>query len=189
MMKTVLLAGAISGLLGNAAAFKVAEIANPMVNERYASGAVHMNLMATKESTFTRQLNAGAYNSSQYASIAAFTPCTNGKAAGYSCKNIDLYSYTSHSSLGSATGQGSSSWGWTSATGREIIIVAQVSSVIRALPGGYLTADIFSQADGAAFAEIKSDGSVTYLGRLPKQSTNSIWRGEYIQSYPVLSSH
>lgn len=40
---------------------------------------------------------------------------------------------------------------------------------------GQMLTDV--QADGAAFAEIKSDGSVVYLGRLPKQSSNSIWRG------------
>lgn len=128
-MKTFVLASALSVFLGNlaqASRYKLTEIANPMINERYASGAVHMSLMASKESTFTRQLEAGAYDSSQYASIAQFTPCTNGTASGYSCKNIDLYSYTPHADLGSETGRGSSSWGWTSPDGREIIIVAQV---------------------------------------------------------------
>ncbi|KAF8637031.1 hypothetical protein AX16_010886 [Volvariella volvacea WC 439] len=157
-MKTTFLAGAFASLIGIAQAgfAGIQEFHNPATQERYASGAVHMQLMSTKESTFQRQLDAGAYDSSQYASIQAFTPCVNGKAAGYSCSNIDLYSYTPHSALGSSVGQGSSSWGWTSPDGREIIIVAQ--------------------ADGAAFAEVNSDGSVRYLGRLPRQSTNSIWR-------------
>jgi hypothetical protein len=32
------------------------------------------------------------------------------------------------------------------------------------------------QEDGTAFAEIKSDGTISYLGRLPQQSVISVWR-------------
>ena len=52
----------------------------------------------------------------------------------FKCNNIDFYDFKSHAELGSATGEGSSSWGWTSPNGREFVAVAQ--------------------ADGAAFAEI-----------------------------------
>jgi hypothetical protein len=33
-----------------------------------------------------------------------------------------------------------------------------------------------AQSDGAAFAEITSDGKLVYLGRLPQYSSVSIWR-------------
>ena len=58
--------------------------------------------------------------------------------------------------MGSKTGQGSSSWGWTSPQGREFIAIGQ--------------------ADGAAFAEITKDGKLSYLGRLPQYSVPAIWR-------------
>jgi choice-of-anchor B domain-containing protein len=69
---------------------------------------------------------------------------------------VDFYDFVSHANLGSRTGQGSSSWGWVSDTGREFVVIAQ--------------------ADGAAFAEITSAGRLVYLGRLPTYSANSIWR-------------
>lgn len=68
----------------------------------------------------------------------------------------DLYHFLPHSALGSETGEGSSSWGWTSSDGREFVAIGQ--------------------ADGAAFVEIGSDGKMTYLGRLPQYSVPSIWR-------------
>jgi hypothetical protein len=69
---------------------------------------------------------------------------------------IDFYDFRSHADLGSRTGEGSSSWGWTSDDGREFGVIAQ--------------------ADGAAFVEITSDGRLSYLGRLPQYSSTSIWR-------------
>jgi hypothetical protein len=61
-----------------------------------------------------------------------------------------------HDELGSNGGEGSSSWGWTSADGREFIAIAQ--------------------SDGAAFAEISAKGKLIYLGRLPQYSVPAIWR-------------
>jgi len=69
---------------------------------------------------------------------------------------IDLYSFKSHAELGSRTGQGSSSWGWTSPEGREFVAIGQ--------------------ADGAGFIEITKDGQMLYLGRLPAVSKPAIWR-------------
>lgn len=126
-MKTTLLVGALSTLLGHVAGIKLETIHNPPVNELFRSGQVHMSLIGAKESTFERQLQAGAYNSSQYPSVRRFTPCIRGKAAGYSCSNMDLYAFAPHTELGSETGEGSSSWGWTSRDGREIMVVGQVS--------------------------------------------------------------
>lgn len=71
--------------------------------------------------------------------------------------SIDLYSFLSHADLGSWVGRGSSSWGWTSADGREIVAIGQY--------------------DGTAFAEITSEGKLVYLGRLPQyDKIGSQWR-------------
>lgn len=53
---------------------------------------------------------------------------------------IDFYDFKSHADLGSSTGEGSSTWGWTSPDGREFIAIAQ--------------------ADGAAFAEVSPEGKL-----------------------------
>jgi hypothetical protein len=67
-----------------------------------------------------------------------------------------LYDFKSHSDLGSKTGFGSSSWGWTSQEGREFVAIGQ--------------------QDGAAFAEIDKNGKLIYVGRLPYHSIPSWWR-------------
>lgn len=69
-----------------------------------------------------------------------------------------MYDFKSHADLGSATGEGSSTWGWTSPEGREFIAVAQ--------------------ADGASFSEVSAEGKLIYLGRLPQYPTAEpiIWR-------------
>jgi choice-of-anchor B domain-containing protein len=69
---------------------------------------------------------------------------------------MDLYSFKSHADLGSPSGEGASSWGWTSEDDREFVAIAQ--------------------SDGAAFAEITEDGELVYLGRLPHNSVASLWR-------------
>ncbi|KAK3324890.1 hypothetical protein B0H66DRAFT_491494 [Apodospora peruviana] len=141
------------------------------VAEIYESGSVHMDLMARKKATWDQQRTLGAMNSAQYKShpiSAAAGPvlCQNGTAKvvpgdamnTFKCNKVDFYDFVSHAGLGSKTGEGSSSWGWTSPTGREFVVVAQ--------------------ADGAAFAEITSAGKLVYLGRLPqaKGAATSIWR-------------
>lgn len=67
-----------------------------------------------------------------------------------------MYHFLPHAELGSAVGQGSSSWGWTSPDGREILAIGQ--------------------KEGTAFAEISKEGKLVYLGRLPHNSVASIWR-------------
>ncbi len=76
----------------------------------------------------------------------------------FKCNKVDYYDFVSHADLGSTTGEGSSSWGWTHHEGREFAVIAQ--------------------ADGAAFAEITKAGKLVYLGRLPQPPTAqpSIWR-------------
>ena len=70
---------------------------------------------------------------------------------------IDFYDFKNHADLGSKTGEGSSSWGWTDPdSDREFVVIAQ--------------------ADGASFSEVSSEGKLIYLGRLPQYSSESIWR-------------
>jgi choice-of-anchor B domain-containing protein len=137
---------------------------NPRTEMLYRSGAFMRQIMEDKEKTFTRQREAGAYQSSQYPPIDKRVNCVNGLATAipgnpnytFRCNNIDLFNFKSHADLGSPRGEGSSSWGWTSATGREFVAIGQ--------------------SDGAAFAEITSEGKLVYLGRLPHNSVESLWR-------------
>ncbi|KAF2129667.1 hypothetical protein P153DRAFT_316861 [Dothidotthia symphoricarpi CBS 119687] len=126
----------------------------------YDSGIRHANNIALKMETFARQEAAGAYASSQYREVADVVQCVNGTAITdtdtFKCKNIDLHHFLSHSALGSTRGFGSSSWGWTSATGREFVAIGQ--------------------SDGTAFAEVTAAGKLSYLGRLPQFSVPSQWR-------------
>ncbi|KAG7103295.1 hypothetical protein HYQ44_017383 [Verticillium longisporum] len=140
---------------------------NALISEIYDSGAIHKDLMARKHASWDRQIASGEMNSTIYQSRLAADgpiPCVNGVAAvvpgdrlnTFKCDKVDFYDFKSHADLGSKTGQGSSSWGWTAPNGREFVVVAQ--------------------ADGASFSEITSAGKLVYLGRLPPYSTNSIWR-------------
>ncbi|KAK0115090.1 hypothetical protein ONS96_013560 [Cadophora gregata f. sp. sojae] len=130
--------------------------------ELYRSGKVHDGIMAAKMSFWKEAADAGLMESSQYPALS-YTPCENGIASAipgdtrntFRCRNIDLYHFLSHAELNS-TGSGSSSWGWTSDTGREFVAIAQ--------------------EDGTAFVEITSAGKMLYLGRLPQYSVPIIWR-------------
>ncbi|KAH8151813.1 uncharacterized protein LAJ45_03804 [Morchella importuna] len=160
---TALLAAALDSALGG-------EIANPARQENYDSGEMHMMIMGNKRHSFDIHRETGAYNSSAYPKITKYSPCVDGMAAGqFRCKNVDLAYFASHADLGSITGEGSSSWGWTSPDGREFIIVAQ--------------------ADGASFSEVLPNGHLDYLGRLPQQSTPEIWREiRVMDNYAVIGS-
>ncbi|KAK3377437.1 hypothetical protein B0H63DRAFT_477199 [Podospora didyma] len=134
----------------------------------YASGEVHQELMDKKIASWEKQKLSGALDSTQYKSkpTSAAVRCKNGTAQvipgdplnTFRCNNVDFYDFVSHADLGSQTGRGASSWGWTSPNGREFVVIAQ--------------------ADGAAFAEITSKGQLVYLGRLPQspEAEPSIWR-------------
>lgn len=59
--------------------------------------------------------------------------------------------------------------GWTSPDGREFGAIGQ--------------------SDGTAFVEVASDGQIKYLGRLPTQTENSIWRDlKVINGYVYIGS-
>ncbi|GJC87651.1 hypothetical protein ColLi_10489 [Colletotrichum liriopes] len=133
----------------------------------YASGEVHHRIMGIKMSfkaQWEAESEAGLMDSARYPELD-YTPCVNGFAAAipgdvnntFRCRNIDLYHFLSHEALGSWGGRGSSSWGWTSADGREFVAIGQY--------------------DGTAFAEISKEGKLVYLGRLPQyDAIGSNWR-------------
>ncbi|KAJ7290276.1 hypothetical protein C8J57DRAFT_1045529 [Mycena rebaudengoi] len=110
--------------------------------------------------------------------IREYTPCVDGYAGKvenntYTCRNVDLYSYTPHRDLGSIDQIGNDIWGWThtddAGVKREFGLVAQM--------------------DGTAFVEILSTGQVAYLGRLPTQTDSSIWRDiKTISHYAYIGS-
>lgn len=131
-------------------------IPNPARKEAYQSGLVHDAIMRNKTEHFAAKRAAGVYDSRKHRPLS-YAACVNGRAGEFKCNNIDLYSFKSHADLGSATGEGSSSWGWTH-KGRDFAIIGQ--------------------ADGAAFVEILRNGEIDYLGRLPQTEGADpiIWR-------------
>lgn len=143
----------------------------------YESGEIHRGIVEAKEATHNKYRAMGAYEASQYPKITKKAKCKNGKAVTgggtanetFACKNIDLRYFLSHADLGSAQGEGSSMWGWTAPDGREFAAIGQ--------------------ADGTAFVEVKGDGVLVYLGRLPQQSVPSIWREIRVyKSYAIIGS-
>lgn len=95
-----------------------------------------------------------------------FVACTDGVASyvpgdakyTFKCKDLDLYDFKTHAELGSSSGRGAGSWGWTNAEGREFVAIAQ--------------------EDGTSFSEVSKEGKLVYLGRLPQYTTAdiSLWR-------------
>nr|CAD70561.1 hypothetical protein [Neurospora crassa] len=138
--------------------------------ELYDSGARHEHIMALKHQTWAELDAAGVYDSTQYekfdSSKLDYVPCTKGYASyvpndpkyTFRCNNLDLYDFKTHAELGSSSGRGAGSWGWTSPKGREFVAIAQ--------------------EDGTAFAEVTKKGKLVYLGRLPQYTTAqpSLWR-------------
>ncbi|KAF2634959.1 hypothetical protein P280DRAFT_438022 [Massarina eburnea CBS 473.64] len=129
---------------------------------------MHERMMAAKEEQRALDEQMGVLNSLAgplYPELP-FAQCKNGTAVpfrgdtsiSFRCNNVNLHHFLSHTDLGSATGRGSSSWGWVSEDGREFAIIAQ--------------------ADGAAFAQITTAGQLRYLGRLPQTTgvAPSQWR-------------
>ncbi|EON66369.1 hypothetical protein W97_05466 [Coniosporium apollinis CBS 100218] len=143
----------------------------------YDSGVRHSAIMAKKHDTWQKQRDAGLFDSSLYPDIDKKVPCINGTATAipgnanytFKCKDMDLYHFRSHASLGSNGGEGSSSWGWTSPDGREFVAIGQ--------------------SDGASFVEISKQGKMIYLGRLPQYSVPIIWREiRAYKNYMVIGS-
>ncbi|KAI9680509.1 MAG: hypothetical protein M1817_003949 [Caeruleum heppii] len=120
-------------------------------------------LMALKIQQREAQRARGVFDSARVAlAPQSLQKCVDGKTqspAGqpvYSCDSVDLHGFLSHTDLGSTTREGNDVWGWAAPNGREFGAVGQT--------------------DGTAFVEIKSDGTLVYLGRLPTQTESSLWR-------------
>ncbi|KAK3388089.1 hypothetical protein B0T20DRAFT_365770 [Sordaria brevicollis] len=143
----------------------------------YKSGAVMGRVMAHKFEQWEAKLASGALNSTQWPRLN-YTKCVDGIAAAipgdplhtFRCKNMDLYDFVNHATLGSPLsteeGQtGSSIWGWTDPKSqREFIAVGMYQ--------------------GTAFAEVSSKGRLINLGFLPapvKLSPYALWKE--IRSY------
>jgi choice-of-anchor B domain-containing protein len=96
--------------------------------------------------------------------IAAITTCTGGTAAGYPCKNVDLWSNLPLANMGG--GNGSGGWGWAdSTTGKEYAIVGRTN--------------------GAAFVDVTVPDSPVYLGNLPSATGTSSWRELWVHNNTV----
>ncbi|KAG5820373.1 hypothetical protein H9Q74_000630 [Fusarium xylarioides] len=129
-------------------------------------GELKQRKMALHES----EAAAGVFDKDRYKVLSSGTPCTDGKAGGYSCNKIDLLGFLRHQDMGSRTRVGNDVWGWTHASsGREFALLGQ--------------------SDGTAFAEVHPDGSLTYVGRLPTQTVASSWRDiKVIGNYAYIGS-
>ncbi|KAI0393120.1 hypothetical protein F5Y17DRAFT_326151 [Xylariaceae sp. FL0594] len=178
MKSVVSVVAAFAGL----ALAKEMPVNEALAKSLYDSGARHMEIMNHKEAFWARRRQAGIFNSAQYKSMpssVSVVPCTNGLAElfpgdplySFNCTGLDLYDFKTHVDLGSPSGEGAGSWGWTSPTGREFMAIGQ--------------------SDGTAFLEITSAGKIVYLGRLPQYSKAqpSLWREmKGYKNYMVIGS-
>ncbi|KAK2616953.1 hypothetical protein QQS21_000042 [Conoideocrella luteorostrata] len=124
--------------------------------------------MGLKVSAHGSKQDAGVFAKNKYKSMGP-TRCKDGHAGEYGCQNVDVQASLTHEALGSSTREGNDIWGWTSPDGREFAIVGQT--------------------DGTAFAEVLKGGRLVFLGRLPTQTGNEIWRDiKVIDHYAYISS-
>lgn len=87
------------------------------------------------------------------------TPCVNGMAGTFPCRNVDLASFLPLSDIGGVAGTENANdiWGWTDAlTGKEYALMGLSS--------------------GTSFIDISNPDHPLYLGKLPTHSVNSTWR-------------
>lgn len=86
----------------------------------------------------------------------AQTPCENGFAGAYPCRNVDLLAFVPLSDIGGGANT-NDIWGWVSpVTAREYALVGC--------------------SNGTAFLDISNPTEPLYLGLLPTHSQNSLWR-------------
>lgn len=92
-----------------------------------------------------------------FATILTFaqTPCVNGMAGGFPCEGFDMLSSISLSQMNA--GGGNDSWGWTDPQdGNEYALIGL--------------------DNGTAFINVTDPINPIYLGKLPTQTSASIWR-------------
>ncbi|HEX5707372.1 MAG TPA: choice-of-anchor B family protein [Pyrinomonadaceae bacterium] len=86
----------------------------------------------------------------------SLTPCVNGMAATFPCRDIDLASFLPLADIGGGTAN--DVWGWTDPqTGREYALLGRSS--------------------GVSFVDITTPEQPVYLGNLPTHTVDSLWRG------------
>lgn len=119
---------------------------------------VHMENMERKKALWMADFEAGLMNSSKWPRLN-YTQCIDGKAEAvkgdplqtFRCKNVDLYDFINHATLGSPRGwdekkngellTGSSSWGWTDPESKREFVASgmyQGTAFIEVLPEGRL---------------------------------------------------
>jgi choice-of-anchor B domain-containing protein len=88
--------------------------------------------------------------------VFAQTPCENGFAGTYPCRNVDLLAFVPLSDIGSGAST-NDIWGWVSpVTAKEYALVGC--------------------SNGTAFVDITDPTEPVYVGLLPTHSQNSLWR-------------
>lgn len=119
---------------------------------------MHRNIMGKKTSQWLAKADMGQLNSTMWPRLS-YTKCIDGKVEAvkgdpmqtFRCKNMDLYDFINHATLGSPNGwdfgddkigpllTGSGSWGWTDPkSGREFIAsgMYEGTAMIEILPEG-----------------------------------------------------
>ncbi|KAJ3746696.1 hypothetical protein DFH05DRAFT_1486278 [Lentinula detonsa] len=176
LLTAIVVVGSLIGYSALAAE-EVVFMHSPFMNkEAYDSGEAHMVLMNLMQSSVDalksgfeatiQSLNSDEpippWHALSLDPVSEFVPCMDGYSSfssnhTYACQNTDMYAFVPHWAMGSDNRVGNDVWGWTDGeSGREFGMVGQ--------------------GDGTAFVEIQSNGSIDYLGRLPTQSVDSIWR-------------
>jgi choice-of-anchor B domain-containing protein len=86
----------------------------------------------------------------------AFTPCLNGMAGTFPCRNVDLMALLPLASIGGGTAN--DIWGWTDPqTTKEYALLGR--------------------STGVSFVDVTDPAHPIYLGNLPTHTVESLWRG------------
>ncbi|KAK3388001.1 hypothetical protein B0H63DRAFT_168077 [Podospora didyma] len=140
--------------------------------EVYDTGNKMDEIMQIKLAHWEAEMLSGAWNSSQWPRLG-YAKCINGVAEAiqgdplntFRCKNVDLYDFINHATLGSPRGQvdgstGSSTWGWTDPESKREFIA-------------------MGQYEGTSFIEILPIGKMLQVGFLPCPAPlgqNALWK-------------
>lgn len=148
----------VQSFLGNAVAVKGNLAAATIANADYGLGSVVVYEKNGGKWSMTTSLTA---SEDRIPTVAGKkTDCTNGKAAGFECSNVQLMSYMSVPDVGGGRGvQLSGIWGWTDPeTGKEWALVGRI--------------------DGTSFVDLSNPEKPRYVGNLPltKGANPAIWR-------------
>jgi hypothetical protein len=120
-MKASLTSILLATLAGSSVA-QTQKINTAKFNEDYlrASSAPHAigmgELRQRKTALFDSEKAAGVFDKDRYKVLSSATPCSGGKAGGYSCNNVDLLGFLRHQDMGSRTRVGNDIWGTLKAT-------------------------------------------------------------------------